>query len=304
MPGTIFNIAKLSSSTAARGLLVAATGSPGTLLHNPGAANSEEVELVAESLHSADVTLTVQWGGTTTADQIPVKLVPGGGKQLVHKGLLVGNRDIRAFASVASVIVVHGSARRLGAFEDVPDVPGPETIVLTSEWSSAVRTGGAGAKFPTAIEDVVGRTAALNEIRLAARFNVGSLAGKTLAQIEYLTNVGSIDGSVAADTSRLGPYNTDGTGDPEADSNALMFTRCDLSATAYVTGYIGFRTLGPKVIDLTTATSLAQLSDAVAAGQPFSIAIWMDGGGAGLARSVGLDADNGTLPPQLRITTT
>ena len=113
MGNTVSNVATLSSSTAGRGIAVAATASPGTALHNPGTSNTDQIELDAVSLHSADVTLTIEWGGTSAADQIKVTLHPGEGMRLVQSVLLTGNLAIAAFASVASVVNIHGRALRI-----------------------------------------------------------------------------------------------------------------------------------------------------------------------------------------------
>ena len=58
----------LSGSTDGRGVLVAATSSPGTTIHTGSstAATIQEIWLYASNPDTTQYTLTVQWGGTTS----------------------------------------------------------------------------------------------------------------------------------------------------------------------------------------------------------------------------------------------
>ena len=57
----------LSGSTQGKGILVAATGTAGTLIHTaePGTTDLDEIWLYAVNTHSADSKLTLEWGEAT-----------------------------------------------------------------------------------------------------------------------------------------------------------------------------------------------------------------------------------------------
>jgi len=111
---------KLSGSTSGMGVKVAATGTAGTLVHTAvtGTTNFDEIWLWALNTHSAAVDLTSEWGGVADPDSLinfdaipveagPTLIVPG---WILQNGLIV-----RAFASVANVIVVYGYVHNLTA---------------------------------------------------------------------------------------------------------------------------------------------------------------------------------------------
>jgi len=109
---------KLSASTDGRGIPVAATASPGTLVHtaltNLAANEWDEVWLRAVNTSAAAVKLTIEWGGTTAPDdQVEITIPPEGGFTEVIPGHVLNNaREVRAFAATANVIVVHGFVNR------------------------------------------------------------------------------------------------------------------------------------------------------------------------------------------------
>lgn len=104
----------LSGSTDGRPIAVAATSSPGTTIHTGSstAADLHEVWLYATNYGTNVATLSVQWGGTTSADDIDVIVDPTSGLQIVAPGLIIkGNATplvIRAFATVASTVNITG----------------------------------------------------------------------------------------------------------------------------------------------------------------------------------------------------
>lgn len=105
----------LSGSTDGRGILVAATASPGTTIHTgPSTASTlHEVWLYAVNYDSTDRKLTVQWGGTTAGnDDIEYTVKAENGLYLIAPGLLIkGNATplvVRAWAATATAIVLHG----------------------------------------------------------------------------------------------------------------------------------------------------------------------------------------------------
>jgi len=105
----------LSGSTDGRGILVAATSSPGTTIHTgPTTTTSiDEVWLYAQNTSTSAVKLTIQWGGTTSPnDEIEMTIAAESGLVLVAPGLIIrGNATaliVRAFAATTNVITIHG----------------------------------------------------------------------------------------------------------------------------------------------------------------------------------------------------
>lgn len=108
----------LSGSTNGRGIKVAATASPGTLIHTAvtGTASLDEVWLYAVNTSTNPVALTLQWGGTTSPDdEITVNIgAKGVGKILVAAGILLQNDlVIRAYAGTTNVININGYVNRI-----------------------------------------------------------------------------------------------------------------------------------------------------------------------------------------------
>tara|TARA_Y100000310_G_scaffold330207_1_gene401477 strand:+ start:1534 stop:1914 length:381 start_codon:yes stop_codon:yes gene_type:complete len=106
----------LSGSTDGRGIAVAATSTPGTTIHtaSSGINSADQLYLYAVNSDTVDRDLTIEFGGTTdpddlititiTKDVVPVEVIPG---FLLRNGLVV-----KAFASAASVIMVHGYIKK------------------------------------------------------------------------------------------------------------------------------------------------------------------------------------------------
>ena len=105
----------LSGSTNGRGVKVAATATPGTLIHTAHATALDEVWLWAVNSSASAVKLTVQFGGTTDPDDsIEATIAPESGLFLIVPGLVLSNsKVVRAFAGTANVLVVHGYVNRL-----------------------------------------------------------------------------------------------------------------------------------------------------------------------------------------------
>ncbi len=106
----------LSGGTAnGRGILVAQTVTPGTLIHTGPTSETaiHEVWLYAVNYDSTDRKLTIQWGGTTAgSDDVEFTVKAENGLYLIVPGLLLkGNATplvVRAFAATATSLVVHG----------------------------------------------------------------------------------------------------------------------------------------------------------------------------------------------------
>ncbi len=104
-----------SGSADGQGIKVAATGSPGTLVHTAHATATDEVWLWCVNSSASAVKLTVQFGGTTDPDDsIEAGIDPESGLFLIVPGLVLSNsKVVRAFAATANVLVVHGYVNRL-----------------------------------------------------------------------------------------------------------------------------------------------------------------------------------------------
>ena len=112
-----FKKRKFSASTDGRGIKVAATASPGTLIHTATtsvAANEwDEVWLWAVNTSGSPVKLTVEWGGTSADDQIEITIPAESGFYEVIPGHVLNNgANVRAFAASANVLIVHGFVNR------------------------------------------------------------------------------------------------------------------------------------------------------------------------------------------------
>jgi hypothetical protein len=110
---------KLSGSTNGKGIKVAATATPGTLLHTAVAGTSDwdEVWLYAMNSDSSDRALTIEWGGVADPDDLIEVTIPGQqGLVLVAPGLVLQNElVVRAFAAAADVVTIHGFVNRIAA---------------------------------------------------------------------------------------------------------------------------------------------------------------------------------------------
>ena len=118
-----FTKTKLSGSTDGRGIKVAATSSAGTTLHTGSgtATTLDEVWLYAINTDSTDRKLTLEWGGTTSPDDLIEQTITAeGGLTLIAPGLLIkGNASsalvIKAFAATTNVIIIHGYVNQITA---------------------------------------------------------------------------------------------------------------------------------------------------------------------------------------------
>jgi hypothetical protein len=115
-----FSKVKLSGSTSGRGIEVVATATAGTAIHTAvaGASDIDEIWIYAVNTSAADVNLTLEWGGVAVPDDTigPVTIKAYSGLVLVAPGLILnGGLALAAFASVASVISIHGYVNRITA---------------------------------------------------------------------------------------------------------------------------------------------------------------------------------------------
>jgi hypothetical protein len=114
-----YRVRKLSESVDGRGISVAATSSPGTLIHTAvesQAANEfDAITLRAVNTTGSPIKLTVEWGGVNTADQIEIT-IPGesGFTEVIPGHVLQDGAEVRAFAATTNGLVLHGIVHRYG----------------------------------------------------------------------------------------------------------------------------------------------------------------------------------------------
>lgn len=112
-----YRVQKLSASSDGRGIPVAATGSPGTLIHTALSSQAinewDEITLRAVNKSASAIKLTLEWGGTDSADQIEITIPAESGFTEVIPGHVLQNGvEVRAFAATANEVIVHGFVHR------------------------------------------------------------------------------------------------------------------------------------------------------------------------------------------------
>ena len=105
----------LSGSTNGRNIKVAASATPGTLIHTAHATSLDEIWLWAINSDTTDRKLTIEFGGTTDPDDHVEMTVPAeSGAMLVISGWLVtGSVLVRAFGVVANSLLINGYVNRI-----------------------------------------------------------------------------------------------------------------------------------------------------------------------------------------------
>ena len=104
----------LSESTGGKLIKIAATSSTGTLVHTTTTGQFEKLWILASNEHTTTVTVTVEWGGTTSDDRWSLDIDPTDGPIEVVSGWVLGDTsttyNVRIYASVANVIYVLGES--------------------------------------------------------------------------------------------------------------------------------------------------------------------------------------------------
>jgi len=107
----------LSGATTGVPIAVVATASTGTTIHATGTSAIDEVWLYATNTSSSAVTLTIQFGGTATVNQIQQSIPANSGLTLIIPGLILAPSGsaitVYAYASVASVVNISGYVNRV-----------------------------------------------------------------------------------------------------------------------------------------------------------------------------------------------
>jgi hypothetical protein len=109
----------LSGGTTGKNVKVVATATAGTTIHTAvsGTSDMDEIWLYACNTDSADRKLTIEFGGTTSPDDLTeVTIGTEAGWVLVIPGLLLQNSlVVKAFAAAANVVEVNGYVNRITA---------------------------------------------------------------------------------------------------------------------------------------------------------------------------------------------
>ena len=107
---------KLSASTNGRNVKVTGTNTAGAVtIHTADATALDQVTLFAVNTSASTVTLTIEWGGTTSPDDLVVVDLPAnsGDRTIVDGRVLTGGLLVEAFASTASVVTINGFVDRI-----------------------------------------------------------------------------------------------------------------------------------------------------------------------------------------------
>lgn len=113
-------LAELSGSTDGRMILVAATATPGTLIHTAGSVtgddNYDDILLEAVNSDTTDRKLTIEWGGVTSPNDLIEIVIPAEvGVIPIARGILQNGLVIRAFAATANVVMIKGQLWKVRA---------------------------------------------------------------------------------------------------------------------------------------------------------------------------------------------
>lgn len=114
---SVFTKVALSGALNGLPIKVAATSSPGTLVHTAisGTNAFDEVWIWVVNNDSADREVCLQWGGTTSPDhEIWYNVLAKDGPKCITPGFILQNGlIIRAYCSTGNVLQVHGFINRI-----------------------------------------------------------------------------------------------------------------------------------------------------------------------------------------------
>ncbi|MGE3476974.1 MAG: hypothetical protein AB7H70_14325 [Rhodospirillaceae bacterium] len=112
---TAITVRPLSGSTDGRGIKVAATATPGTLIHTAQASvtDMDVVEVAVCNTSSSDVEVSFECWGTTSPDDIVKRTIPAGDTVQVPVPPGRNGLALRAFAATGNVLSVFGSVKRI-----------------------------------------------------------------------------------------------------------------------------------------------------------------------------------------------
>lgn len=109
----------LSGSSNGQPILIAATASPGTLIHTATSSvvDFDETWLWCQNTSGSAVNLTIQYGGTTAPNNsFTLSMAAASGLYLLVPGLILNNGlVVRAFAGTTNVLTIAGFVNRITA---------------------------------------------------------------------------------------------------------------------------------------------------------------------------------------------
>ncbi len=109
----------LSGSVQGKGIKVVQTATAGTTIHTAvaGTSDIDEIWLWAVNSQVDPVKVTLEWGQADAPDGNIEQTIPGeSGLVLIAPGLLLQNElVVKAFASAANVVLIHGFVNRITA---------------------------------------------------------------------------------------------------------------------------------------------------------------------------------------------
>lgn len=106
----------LSGSTNGKPISVSASATAGTIIHTAqsGTSGLDEIWMYAVNTSTSSVKLTIEFGGTTSVENIELTITGESGLVLVIPGLVLNNSQVvRAFAGTANVISISGYVNRI-----------------------------------------------------------------------------------------------------------------------------------------------------------------------------------------------
>jgi hypothetical protein len=105
----------LSGSTDGKRIKVAATATPGTLIHTGHATSQDRIFANVNNSSTSPVNLTVEFGGVADPDDLIHVTVPAkftGLMQIVAGDIMTNSKVVRAFAGSANVLTIGGYVLR------------------------------------------------------------------------------------------------------------------------------------------------------------------------------------------------
>lgn len=110
-------IEKLSGSTDGKQIKVAATSTPGTTIHTATSSTTttwDRIYLYATNQDTADIALTIEYGGTSSPDDLITVTIPAknGRVVLLDGEILQNSLVVKAFAGTANKVMISGHVIR------------------------------------------------------------------------------------------------------------------------------------------------------------------------------------------------
>lgn len=105
----------LSGDSTGKGILVAATATPGTTIHTTDSRITfDEIWLYATNNDTVSVNLTIEFGETTSTKVIKQAIPATSGLTIIIPGLILGpGLTVGAFAGTTNKIVITGYVNRI-----------------------------------------------------------------------------------------------------------------------------------------------------------------------------------------------